>query len=72
MSSIQMRFWFEIFYIGAASGQGDQIGRIFANWAAVYFGLLLENYKSGANYWDTFFHDAIYVLILTKNGSGYI
>jgi hypothetical protein len=28
--------------------QGDQIGRIFAYWAVVYFGLPFEKYKSSA------------------------
>jgi hypothetical protein len=30
--------------------QGDQIGRIFAHWAIVYFGQCFENYSSSANF----------------------
>jgi hypothetical protein len=55
-----------------AYNQGDQSGRIFAYWAVVYFGLLLENDKSGANYWATFCHGTIFVLSPVKNGLGYI
>jgi hypothetical protein len=40
----------------SATRQGDKIGRVFADWAIVYFGLLFENYKSRPNYWATFFH----------------
>jgi hypothetical protein len=38
------------------SGQGDQIGRILAHWAAVYFGQFFENYRSSPNFWSTIFH----------------
>jgi hypothetical protein len=31
------------------AGQGDQIGRIFANWVIVYFGQFYENYKSSTH-----------------------
>jgi hypothetical protein len=37
------------------ASQGDQIGRIFAHWAIVFFGQLNENYRSSANSWATFF-----------------
>jgi hypothetical protein len=30
--------------------QGDQIGRIFANWATLVFGKFLEKYKSSTNF----------------------
>jgi hypothetical protein len=48
--------------------QGDQIGRIFANWAIIFFGHFTENYRSSANSTGTFYHTASYVLIWTKNG----
>jgi hypothetical protein len=51
-----------------AFDQGDQIGRIFAQWAIVYFGQWFENYIQSANFWATFFRDISYVLIFTKNG----
>jgi hypothetical protein len=35
--------------------QGDQIGRIFAQWAIAYFGQWFENYRSSAYFWATFF-----------------
>jgi hypothetical protein len=34
--------------------QGDQIERIFANWAIVYFGQCFENYQRSTNSWATF------------------
>jgi hypothetical protein len=55
-----------------ATDQGDQIGRIFACWATVYFGQCFENYRSGAKMWTTFFHGTSYVLILGENGLGLI
>jgi hypothetical protein len=33
--------------------QGDQIGRIFAQWVNVYFGQLLKNYRSVPQIWAT-------------------
>jgi hypothetical protein len=33
--------------------QGDQIGRIFAQWVDVYFGQLLQNYRSIPQIWAT-------------------
>jgi hypothetical protein len=39
----------------SAAQQGDQIGRIFAYWAVVYFGCFLKITKvPSANYWATF------------------
>jgi hypothetical protein len=38
-----------------AAEQGDQIGRIFAQWVIVYFGKLLENCRSISNIWATLF-----------------
>jgi hypothetical protein len=38
-----------------APQQGDQIGRIFAYWAVVYFCHFLEKYRCGTNYTDAFF-----------------
>jgi hypothetical protein len=35
--------------------QGDQIGRIFAYWAIVYFGQFYENYKRIPNFLGNFF-----------------
>jgi hypothetical protein len=48
-------------------GQGDQIGRIFADLAIVFFGQLIENYRRSAISWATFFHSTSYELILQKN-----
>jgi hypothetical protein len=31
--------------------QGNQIGRIFAHWVIVYFGLCIENYRSSPIFW---------------------
>jgi hypothetical protein len=50
--------------------QGDQIWRVFAYWAIVYFGQRFENYTSCAIFGDTFFHGTSYVLILTKKWDG--
>jgi hypothetical protein len=52
--------------------QGDQIGRIFVNWANVYFGQFFENYRIIPHFWTTFFTGENYVLISTKNGLGFI
>jgi hypothetical protein len=43
--------------------QGDQIGRIFALWAIVFFGQFFENFISSPNFWVTVFHGKSYVLI---------
>jgi hypothetical protein len=50
--------------------QGHQIGRIFAYWVIVYFGLWYKNYCVGSSdkFWTNFFLGTSYVLILTKNG----
>jgi hypothetical protein len=50
----------------------DQIGRIFAIRAAVYIVHLFANNRTSANVWDTNFHGTSHVLILSKNGWGYI
>jgi hypothetical protein len=34
--------------------QGDQIGRIFACWAIIYFRHCFENYTISSNFWATF------------------
>jgi hypothetical protein len=39
--------------------QGDQIGRIIAHWAIVYFGQVFENYTSGPNFLATTFDSRI-------------
>jgi hypothetical protein len=45
--------------------QGDQIGRIFAYWAIVYFGQFILNYRSRPNVRTTFFQQKkMHVLIL--------
>jgi hypothetical protein len=38
-----------------AKVQGDQIGQIFTYWAIIFLGRFIEKYRSGANYWATFF-----------------
>jgi hypothetical protein len=48
------------------------IGLIFAYWANVYFGQILENYTSSPNVWAIVYHSKSYALILTKSGLGYI
>jgi hypothetical protein len=52
------------------SEQGDQIGRIFAQWTIVYFGQFFDNYKSGQHFYASFFLSIDYVLILTKKRVG--
>jgi hypothetical protein len=44
----------------------------FAQCLIANFGKWFENYKSSAHLWGTFSHGTSYVLILTKNGLGYI
>jgi hypothetical protein len=34
--------------------QGDQIGRILANWAIIYFGQVFENYRISTKFLATF------------------
>jgi hypothetical protein len=52
--------------------QGDQIGRIFAPCAIVFFEQFFEKYRSSHNFWVTLPHGKIYVLIVTNKGFGYI
>jgi hypothetical protein len=51
-----------------AGRQGDQIGRIFAHWAIVYFGQFFENDRRSLNFLATFFHDENFVFSLTEIG----
>jgi hypothetical protein len=60
-------FWLTV-YSHIVKHQGDQIRRIFAYWAIVYFGHFFEKYRRSPN----FFHGQRRVLILTKNVLGYI
>jgi hypothetical protein len=46
--------------------QSDQIGRIFAQWVVVYFGLFFEIFRSSPHFWASFFHSQGYALILAK------
>jgi hypothetical protein len=39
--------------------QGDQIWRILVYWAIVYFGQLLQKYRTSPNFWDSFFHEKV-------------
>jgi hypothetical protein len=48
--------------------QGDQIGRIFAQWTIVFFGPFFDNYKTSSNSLSTYFHCRSYLLILAKKG----
>jgi hypothetical protein len=48
--------------------QGGRIGRIFTDWAIVFYGHFLENYRSRPNFWSTFFHGSSYVVFFTKAG----
>jgi hypothetical protein len=52
--------------------QGDQIGRIFANWTIVNLGQLFGNNGSSPRSWIAFLQSKSYVAILTKNELGYI
>jgi hypothetical protein len=52
--------------------QGDQIGRFFAQWVINFSGQFYKNYRSGPKVWVTFLQSVDYVVILTKNGLGYI
>jgi hypothetical protein len=45
-------------------------GRIFANWAFIYFGQFLENFRSSPHSTATFSRDARYLLILTEEWVG--
>jgi hypothetical protein len=46
--------------------QGDQIGRILAQWEIVYFG----QYKKNTEIWAALFQSIDYVLVLRKNWVG--
>jgi hypothetical protein len=46
--------------------QGDQIGRIFAYWAIVYFGQFIENYGSSPDFCAPFSHGNCAKLNLEK------
>jgi hypothetical protein len=39
--------------------EGDQIGRIFAHWAIVFFGQFFEHYRSSPNFPATFIHKKV-------------
>jgi hypothetical protein len=52
--------------------QGDQIGRIFTHCVIAYFEQFSVNYRSSTTLKATVFHCKVYVLILAKNGLGYI
>jgi hypothetical protein len=53
--------------------QGDHVGRIFALWAIVCFGLCFENYRSSAKIWPTLpTIPTMYVLVLTKYGLSFL
>jgi hypothetical protein len=61
---------------GMSPKQGDQIGRIFAQWEIIYFGRLVENRKSSPYFCATFSLSTglciCDILIVTKIGLGYI
>jgi hypothetical protein len=50
-----------ITHIRNAKEQGDQIGRIFANWAIVYFGQLYENFRISPHFGPFFFSVKLYI-----------
>jgi hypothetical protein len=52
--------------------QGDQIRRIFAYWVIVFFGKIVENYKSSPNIWVSLFQGKSVALSFPKNRLGYI
>jgi hypothetical protein len=52
----------------AIQKQGDQIGRIFAQWAIVYFGQFLSNFRYSPIFMGSVFQSIDYVLILTATG----
>jgi hypothetical protein len=52
--------------------QGDQIVQIFALRVIVFFGQVIEKYRIIPDTLATIFRGKIYVLMLTKNGLGYI
>jgi hypothetical protein len=53
----------------------DQIGRIFAYWVKIYTMLvtyICVNWRSSPNFGANFYYGKSDVIILTKNGLGYI
>jgi hypothetical protein len=50
--------------------QGDQIGRIFAYWAIVYFEQFIKLHRRSPDIWTAYFHEKSYVLILPKKWVG--
>jgi hypothetical protein len=46
--------------------QGDQIGRIFAQWVVVFFGQLLKIYKNSPQFWSTFYQSKDDLFIFTE------
>jgi hypothetical protein len=56
----------------SGAGQCDHIGRIFAQWAIVYFRQFLKITEVAQKFWATLFQSADNVLILTKHGLGNI
>jgi hypothetical protein len=52
--------------------QGDQIERMFSDWAIVYFGQFSGHLQNLPKFLGTFFHGKMYALTMTKNRSGYI
>jgi hypothetical protein len=57
------------FLFAESRRQGDQVGRIFACCAIVYF---FEKYRNSPKIRATLSHRRSYVLILTKIGLGYV
>jgi hypothetical protein len=55
-------------YIYLPAKQCDQIGRIFAYWATVFFWQILENYISTSNYWAIFSTGQFVYLFRQKTG----
>jgi hypothetical protein len=49
---------------------GDQIGRIFAHWAIIYFGQWFEKLQKENIFWAAFSHGTSYVFILSKKRVG--
>jgi hypothetical protein len=70
--SAEESFWPHLFVLH----QGDQIGRIFAQWAIIYFGRFVENRKSSPYFCATFSLSTgmciCDTLIVTKIGLGHI
>jgi hypothetical protein len=51
--------------------QGDQIGRIFAQWVIVYFGQFYKDYRSNPNFWATLSLLIYYVIFFGKKWLGF-